>query len=143
MNTRFVSGFNGFRFLSRRAANGLGNDRLHNGIQFLQKHCYESITVGDLAKASAMSRRGWHKAFQKHTGQSPGHELRRLRIEHAKDLLDNSDHNLASIAPMCGFRSVNSFWVAFRQVTGISPGKYRAAKLAAKKDSITVTAATR
>lgn len=90
-----------------------------------------------------MSRRGWHTAFRKHTGQSPGNELRRLRIEYAKVLLTNTNHSLVVIAPMCGFRSANSFWVAFRQVTGISPGKYRAANLAVKKGAIYVSAAAK
>jgi transcriptional regulator GlxA family with amidase domain len=137
MNTRFASQFNGFHFLSRRVVNSSGKDRLHKGFEFLQKHCYEPITVGDLVKASAMSRRGWHKAFRKHTRQSPGRELRRLRIEHAKDLLVNSEHKLEAIAPLCGFRNVNGFWVAFRQATGKSPGKYRTARLVAKKDADT------
>jgi transcriptional regulator GlxA family with amidase domain len=72
-----------------------------------------------------MSPRGLHKAFQRYIGQSPGRELCRLRIEHAKDLLGNSSCNLKTVAKRCGFRSANSFWVAFRRVAGISPGKYR------------------
>ncbi len=101
--------------------------RFHAGLAFLQKHCYAPIQVGDVVKATALSRRGLYKTFQKFVGRSPGYELRRLRIEGAKKLLDDSNHNLKTIAKMCGFRSENSFFVAFRSATGISPGKYRAA----------------
>jgi len=99
--------------------------RLYEGIKFLQKHFCRPITVHDVVKAAAMSRRGLYKAFQRQTGQSPGRELRRLRIECAKNLLDNSSLELKEIAKLCGYRSVNSFWVAFRRVMGVSPGKYR------------------
>ena len=114
---------------SRRSASGaLGikaKGGLYEGIKFLEKHFCQPITVHDVVKAAAMSRRGLYKAFQRQIGQSPGRELRRLRIERAKSLLDNSSLKLKVIARKCGYRSVNSFWVAFREVTGVSPGIYR------------------
>ena len=105
--------------------NGSSNGRFHKGFKFLQQHCCEPIQVADLVKVSGMSRRGWYKAFHRHAGQSPGRELRRLRIEHAKELLVNSDCNLETVAEQAGFRSVNSFWVSFRKTVGEPPGTYR------------------
>jgi AraC family transcriptional regulator, transcriptional activator FtrA len=98
---------------------------LHESLNFLREKWHEPITVGDLTKVSALSRRGFQKAFQRHTGHSPGRELRRVRIERSKELLASGDDNLRVVAQRCGYRSVNSFWVAFRQATGMSPGKYR------------------
>jgi len=83
------------------------------------------ITVSNLRISSGMSRRGFLKAFSRHTGRLPGRELRRLRIEHAQRLLIRSKHNLSSISRQCGFRSTNSFWVAFRRFTGLPPQKFR------------------
>jgi AraC family transcriptional regulator, transcriptional activator FtrA len=105
--------------------NGSSSGRFHRGFAFLQRQYFEPIQVDDLVKASGMSRRGWYKAFQRHTGRSPGRELRRLRIERAKELLVNSDWNLRAIARMCGYRSANSFWISFREIVGESPGTYR------------------
>jgi AraC family transcriptional activator FtrA len=104
---------------------GLPNRALSEGLNFLQEKWHEPITVRDLTNASALSRRGFQKAFQKHTGSSPGRELRRIRIERSKELLTGGDSNLSAVAQRCGYRSLNSFWVAFRRVTGMSPGKYR------------------
>jgi AraC family transcriptional activator FtrA len=98
---------------------------LHESLNFLRKKWHEPITVNDLTKASALSRRGFQKAFQRHIGHSPGRELRRLRIKRGKELLAGSNFNLSVVAQRCGYRSLNSFWVAFRRATGISPGKYR------------------
>ena len=98
---------------------------LHASLNFLRDNWHEPITVDDLTKASTLSRRGFQKAFQRHTGYSPGRELRRIRIERGKALLAGTDDSLEIVARRCGYRSSNSFWVAFRRATGISPGKYR------------------
>ena len=49
----------------------------------------------------------------------------RVRIERAKKLLAESAQKLETIAQMCGYRSANSFWFAFKQATGLSPKEYR------------------
>ena len=72
-----------------------------------------------------MSRRGLHKAFLEHLGRTPGQELQRVRIDHAKRLLAESDNKIEVLAGMCGYRSANSFCVAFKQATGFSPKQYR------------------
>jgi len=95
-------------------------------LNFLQENWHKPIKLNDVIKASTLSRRGFQKAFQRHIGHSPGQELRRIRIEHSKGFLAICDLRLDVVAQMCGYRSLNSFWVAFRQSTGMSPGKYRA-----------------
>lgn len=120
-----ISGLEQIRPAVGRAAPGIRNGRVHQGVDFLKQHCCEPICVGDLAKAIKMSKRGMHKAFRRQIGRTPGRELRQMRIERSKQLLVNSDYNLERIAKMCGYRSLNSFWIAFRNIVGESPGKYR------------------
>jgi transcriptional regulator GlxA family with amidase domain len=98
---------------------------LLDSIKFLRANWQKPIGVGDLITVSALSRRGFQKSFLKHTGQNPGRALRRLRIERGKALLVATDHDLRVIAQKCGYRRLNSFWVAFRRTTGMSPGRYR------------------
>jgi LacI family transcriptional regulator len=72
-----------------------------------------------------MSRRGLHQAFVEHVGRAPGAELHRVRIERAKRLLARADDKLEAVAAMCGYRHANSFWLAFKQATGLSPRQFR------------------
>jgi LacI family transcriptional regulator len=72
-----------------------------------------------------MSVRSFHQAFVNHLGRSPGNELHRIRIERAKRLLVDSGEKMDVIAEMCGYQNGNSFWVAFKQSTGMSPKQYR------------------
>ncbi|HVR35470.1 MAG TPA: DNA-binding transcriptional regulator [Methylomirabilota bacterium] len=94
-------------------------------LRFIWEHSHEPISVKDLVGVAAMSRRGLHKAFQEQLGRPPGQELHRVRIERARKLLAESDHKLEVVAGMCGYQSANSFCVAFKQSTGMSPKQYR------------------
>ena len=58
-------------------------------------------------------------------GFTPGEYIRSTRIEHAKSLLSETDNKVESIALLCGYRSVNSFFIAFKQACGTPPGEFR------------------
>jgi LacI family transcriptional regulator len=96
-----------------------------NSLRFIWEHFHEPISVKDLVGVAAMSRRGLHKAFLENLGRTPGQELQRVRIERAKRLLGESDHKVEIVAGMCGFQSANSFCVAYKQATGMSPKHFR------------------
>jgi LacI family transcriptional regulator len=94
-------------------------------LRFIQDHYHEPVGVGDLARIAAMSLRGFHQTFVEHVGRSPGQELHRVRINRAKQLLTSSAERTETIAVLCGYQNVNSFWVAFRKTTGLTPKQYR------------------
>lgn len=101
------------------------HDNLDRCLDFIAKYFPDPIQVKDLAKASGMSTQGLAYAFDKHLGLSPGAVLRRVRIEYAKRLLVEQNLKLNEIAQRCGYRSVNSLWIAFQNLTGLSPKKFQ------------------
>jgi transcriptional regulator GlxA family with amidase domain len=111
----------------RKGINGHGV--AHRGIarslKYLRKHCGKPITVVDLARVSGLSTRGFHNAFIKHVGCSPGRMLRHVRLQRARRLLARSRLNLKSVAARSGYRKPNSFWIAFRKNVGVSPKKFQ------------------
>ncbi len=98
---------------------------LVRGFRFLLEHCYEPVNICDVVNASGISRRGFHYVFFKCLGVQPGQFLRDLRIQRAKQLLAGSDLKQETVALMSGYERVNSFWVAFRKATGLSPEQFR------------------
>jgi LacI family transcriptional regulator, galactose operon repressor len=98
---------------------------LAKALRFLLDHCHELISVDDIVTAAGMSRRSLHEAFLAHLGRPPGAELHRIRMEHAKKMLLESDDKIEAIAEKCGYQSGNSFWVAFKQAVGMSPREYK------------------
>jgi LacI family transcriptional regulator len=96
-----------------------------NSLRFIWEHAHEPISVKDMVSVAAMSRRGLHKAFLDAVGRTPGQELQRIRLDRAKRLLTESDNKIEVVANMCGYQSANSFCVAFKQSTGMSPKQFR------------------
>ena len=116
-----------FRLIVRKSSDlvAVNHPSVARSLRFMWDHCHEPIGVNDLAKAASMSVRNFHQAFVGNLGRSPGNELHRIRIERAKKLLSDSNEKMDAIAEMCGYESGNSFWVAFKRSTGMSPKEYQ------------------
>jgi LacI family transcriptional regulator len=94
-------------------------------LRFLWQNYHQPIGVEDLVKVAAMSRSALHQAFLEQIGRPPGKELHRIRIENAKRLLAQSNMKLETLATSCGYQNANSFWLAFKQTTGVSPRQFQ------------------
>jgi transcriptional regulator GlxA family with amidase domain len=94
-------------------------------LQFMAQNYTRPIQLGDVVVASGMSRRGFLKAFIRHVGRTPGSFMRQARIEFAKRLLIELDLPLKTIVPIIGFRSENTFCIAFNRATGMAPKQFQ------------------
>jgi len=117
------------RLIVRRSSDllAINHKGLSTSLRYIMEHCQQPINVEDVVAAAGMSRRGLHKAFLGILGRTPGQELQRVRMERAKRLLLETDHKVENIAEMCGFASLNSFSIAFKQAVQLSPKYFRQA----------------
>jgi AraC-like DNA-binding protein len=83
------------------------------------------LKLCDLMKISGLSRRGLTMAFITHLGCTPGTVLIMMRLWSACDLLANSRLPVPKIATCCGYRNLNSLYVAFQRYLGITPCQVR------------------
>jgi two-component system response regulator YesN len=63
--------------------------------------------------------------FKASTGMSFPEYLTMIRIEKARELLVNTQHQIKDIGYECGYTNVSTFIRSFKNTVGISPGKYR------------------
>lgn len=94
-------------------------------MQWARERLHEPLEVRDLASEAAMSERTFLRRFSEASGQSPKTWLQHERLGRARELLESTDQNTEQIAQRCGYRSVESFRVAFRSVVGVPPSVYR------------------
>jgi AraC family transcriptional regulator len=85
----------------------------------------EELDLPTLAAEARLSP--WHfaRAFKQSTGEPPHAYRTRLRIEHAKAMLAETDEPVTAIAEAVGYDSAQSLARAFRKLTGISPSAFR------------------
>ena len=72
-----------------------------------------------------MSRRTLERRFRARFGHSPWQEIRRVQIEHVKNLLAGTDWKLSHIARASAFGTAKRLGQIFREETGESPTTYR------------------
>ena len=85
----------------------------------------ETIEVSDLARACALSRSHFSRAFKCNTGLSPQDWIRQQRIARAKQLIQNTDRSLTQISLECGFCDQAHFCHIFTRSEGINPFAWR------------------
>ncbi|MDI2595107.1 transcriptional regulator FtrA [Pseudomonas sp. 681] len=94
-------------------------------MQWARERLHQPLEVRDLASEAAMSERTFLRRFTEACGQSPKTWLQHQRLARARELLESTRHNTEQIAERCGYRSVESFRVAFRGMVGVPPSVYR------------------
>ncbi|MCC6353461.1 MAG: DNA-binding transcriptional regulator [Verrucomicrobiae bacterium] len=116
------------RVVVRQSTNTLAvNDRkLAQAIGFIRNHATEPIQVGDILRAAPMSRSNLERRFREVLGRSPAGEIRRVRIERAKQLLADTDMSVPDVAEATGFQSREYLAHAFKRATGMTPREFRA-----------------
>ncbi|TWD51732.1 transcriptional regulator FtrA [Pseudomonas sp. SJZ131] len=94
-------------------------------MQWARERLHQPLEVRDLASEAAMSERTFLRRFTEASGLSPKTWLQHQRLARARELLESTNANTEQIAERCGYRSVESFRVAFRSVVGVPPSVYR------------------
>ncbi|MGW8465983.1 helix-turn-helix domain-containing protein [Pseudomonas sp. CLCA07] len=85
----------------------------------------ETVEVSELARACALSRSHFSRAFKCSTGLSPQDWIRNQRIARAKQLIQNTDLSLTQISLECGFCDQAHFCHIFTRSEGINPFAWR------------------
>lgn len=94
-------------------------------LRFVRDHACDRINVGIVAEKLAMSRTTLDRRFHQILGRSVKAEIDRIRVERAKQLLDETDYKISSIAEMTGYSIAAQFVTAFKRLAGLTPGEYR------------------
>jgi len=101
--------------------------RIERYLDELNRRFFEATTIDDAAVSLGMSRRRFTELFRDLAGESWLHRVQRLRIDHARRLLKQTDRTVLSIAFECGFGDVSSFYRAFARFEDRSPTQWREA----------------
>ena len=81
--------------------------------------------VGALAQRAGVSRRTLELRFQAAFGHGPAEEIRKLRLQHARRLLTETELTVAEVSARVGGGSVQAFTTLFRRMYGCPPAEFR------------------
>lgn len=98
---------------------------ISEAVAFIRDHAVERIGVAEVVERLSVARRGLERRFRKILGRSVHEEIQRVRVEHAKHLLVETDLPMSTLAWRCGFSTPQRLAAAFRCATGCTPLAYR------------------
>ena len=72
-----------------------------------------------------MSKYHFLRMFRETTGTPPLEYRNRIRLEHAKELLQEEKLSIEEVSGMLGYTSASYFSSAFKKAYGVSPKQYQ------------------
>jgi two-component system response regulator YesN len=93
-------------------------------ISYIEQHYKEKLSLTDVADKVYVSH--WHLSkLLNSTGKSFSDVLNEVRIENAKELMEDSSLHIADISDRVGFADTAHFSRVFKKYTGMSANEYR------------------
>lgn len=113
--------------VSRQSTNllSIADDDVLTVIRHIRDNVHRNLSVDDLLRVAPVNRRFLERRFRQHLGRSPLQEIRRVRLEKAKELLSGTDLSMPAIAKRSGFPNPERLANVFRSMTGMTPTEYR------------------
>ena len=94
-------------------------------VSFMEQNFTAPFTLEELAERSGISRYYFAHEFTRYMGVPPMAYLMKLRIGHAKILLESTELPVSQIAEAVGIGDINHFYRQFRKYEGMTPGNFR------------------
>jgi transcriptional regulator GlxA family with amidase domain len=101
------------------------SDRMQLALTHARRHLADRLSIDVLADVARLSPRQFSRAFQAETGQTPAKAIENLRLEGARALMEDTDHNLDVVAQLTGFGHRERMRRAFLRVWQQSPQEIR------------------
>lgn len=113
------------QFSAQLAAQTARREPLREVQQWITEHPDDDLSVESLAARARLSPRHFARAFRTETGLTPGTYVERVRVEHARRLLEDTADGVEEISRTSGYGTSEAMRRAFLRTLGTSPAEYR------------------
>jgi transcriptional regulator GlxA family with amidase domain len=100
-------------------------ERIGRSIAYMVEHLDKPLQVSTLAAQASVSPSHYFALFKRQTGTAPIDFFIRLRMNHAKQLLDSTASSVKEIAATMGYDDPFYFSRVFKSVHQVAPAEYR------------------
>lgn len=111
--------------MSLRSRFGISNQKLLDTVEYMQNRLERTVSIPELAENVHISERELERLFRENLHSTPLAFYRRLRLEKARLLLQQTSHSITEIAVRCGFGSISHFSRSYRKHFGFPPKNER------------------
>ncbi|MDG3581375.1 GlxA family transcriptional regulator [Galbibacter pacificus] len=101
------------------------DEEIKKAQEYIEQNFQEKITVDDLAKMVAISRRSFERRFKQATDNTVIEYLQRVKVEAAKRSFESSRKNISEVMYDVGYSDSKAFRNVFKKIAGLTPIEYR------------------
>lgn len=106
-------------------ANPVRNPYIRRAIDLMEDNITDVLSIDSIADSVGLSRRQMERLFRNEINCPPSKHYFKIRLERAREFLEQTDMNIVDIAVACGFISASHFSKAYRSVFGKPPHQAR------------------
>ena len=108
-----------------RPTDAASRDAGEAGLSYISDNLTGDIRLSTAARLAYMSEPTFSKYFKSATGMTFSSMVKKLRIAHARRLLDTTPASIAQVADLSGYRNMANFNRQFLAEVGTTPSAYR------------------
>ena len=111
----------------RESTSGMATDDpfVIGAMRYIRSHAADTISVGDVARAVSLGRRALERRFVNAMRRTILQEIHRAHVEHAKQLLIDTDMSMQAVAVESGLTDEKQLRRLFQHHEGTTPAAYR------------------
>ncbi|WP_435812579.1 GlxA family transcriptional regulator [Streptomyces rubiginosohelvolus] len=113
------------QFSAQLSAQTAQREPLREVQHWITQHPDADLAVDALAARARLSPRHFARAFREETGTTPGRYVDRVRLEHARRLLEDTSDSVERIAGASGYGTPEAMRRAFVKALATAPAEYR------------------
>ncbi|MER5984397.1 GlxA family transcriptional regulator [Streptomyces sp. NPDC001787] len=113
------------QFSAQLTAQTARREPLRDIQHWISEHPGGDLCVEALARRARLSPRHFARAFRAETGLTPGRYVDRVRLEHARRLLEDTSDGVVGVARASGYGTPEAMRRAFVKALGTAPSEYR------------------
>ncbi|WP_415755363.1 GlxA family transcriptional regulator [Pseudomonas leptonychotis] len=98
--------------------------RLASLLEWIPLHLHADLSLAALATQANMTPRTLSRTFNQELGMGPGRYVEIVRLEAARNLLQNAQASISTVARLSGFNHPENLRRTFHKYLGISPQEY-------------------
>ena len=115
----------GFYYTEHADSSHIARAKLQPVLEWMTQHVGKRTSLETLAQLTRLSVTHFRRLFMETFKESPAKYALRLRLNHARDQLETTNHTIANIALDAGFYDQSHFVKAFHRVYKAKPTDYR------------------
>lgn len=116
-----------FESIQQQEEHGLQKPAIRTILRYIGEHIHKNLSLNQIARVVRMNPSYFSLYFKKEMGENYISFITRVKIQKAKELLQDPNLKIYELAEMLGYKDTKYFCRKFKDIVGLTPTQYKEA----------------